>query len=286
MKLATVREIHRYPVKSMQGERVREVSVAPDGILGDRMWAVRDEGRGEIEGARRLPELLGCTARFSDPLADGRNPVPQVELPDGERIAANAPELESRLSALCGRPLTLWSRRPAGDVDHYRRGKPDHDEMLEELRSIFGRLPEEPLPDLGGLPPEVIASATIPGTYYDVYPLFLLTKTSLATLDAAQPTSRFDARRFRPSLLLESVEENGFPENEWVGSRIRVGEVELEVAMECPRCVMTTHAFADLPKDPQIMRALVKENGGNVGVYASVLRNGIVREGDPVERIA
>jgi uncharacterized protein YcbX len=286
VQVARVSEIHRYPVKSMLGERVDEVAVAESGIRGDRIWAVRDEQRGEIEGARKLPELLGCTARFSEPVGASPLPVPQIELPDGDRIAADAPEAASRLSTLCGRTLTLWPRRPADDLDHYRRGTPDHDDMLDELRAIFGRLPGEPLPDIAALPAEALTSATIPGTYYDVYPMFLLTTASLATLQAAQSASSFDARRFRPSLLLESEEQRGFPENEWVGSRLRVGEAVLEIAMECPRCVMTTHGFADLPRDPSVMRTLVKENGGNVGVYASVLTAGVVREGDVVERIA
>ena len=284
MKVGTIAAIHRYPVKSMQGERLESVPVGSDGLRGDRAWAARDEQRGGIEGARKLPSLLGCRARFTQAVPERAPvPVPEIELPDGTRLLADQPSAARRLSELAGRSLTLWPRRPADDEAHYRRGAPDHEDMLEELRAVFGRLPEEPLPDIGAFPPEILTSATLPGTYFDCYPLFLLTKTSLASLESAWPESRFDARRFRPNLLLESADDTGFPENAWVGRRLTVGSAVLQVAMECPRCVMTTHAFADLPKDETVMRALVKENGGNLGVYASVERPGIVHEGDAVE---
>ena len=155
--------------------------------------------------------------------------------------------------------------------------------MAAELRAIFARLPDEPLPDLGKLPPEALTSSTIPGTYQDCFPLFLLTRTSLASLGAAQPTSRFDSRRFRPNFLIDSMESSGFPENAWVGRRLRVGQAIFRVTVECPRCLMTTLAFSDLPKDPKIMRALVKQNAGNLGVYANVEVAGPVVQGDGVE---
>jgi uncharacterized protein YcbX len=283
MQVGTVVEIHRYPVKSMLGEHLESVAVGEDGLRGDRSWATRDEGRGEIEGGRRLPALLGCAARFPAEMAEsGPLPVPEIELPDGSRLRADDPEAARRLSELTGRTLTLWPRLPASEEAHYRRGAPDHDDLLEELRSIFARLPDEPLPDLGRLPPEVMTSSTLPGTYFDCYPLFLLTKTALASLRAARPASRFDARRFRPNLLLESPEALGFPENAWVGKRLQVGQAVFRVAVECPRCVMTTHGFADLPRDPSVMRTLVKENGGNLGVYAAVETPGMVRARDAV----
>ena len=55
-----VGELWRFPVKSMKGERLRAVELAPDGIVGDRVVHVEDE-RGLIT-ARTHPRLLGFAA--------------------------------------------------------------------------------------------------------------------------------------------------------------------------------------------------------------------------------
>jgi hypothetical protein len=270
----------------MLGERLQSIHVGEDGLRGDRSWAARDEERGGIEGGRKLPALASCRARFAtDVPPEGALPVPEIELPGGEKFAANAPEAAEQLSALAGRTLTLWPRLPASEEAHYRRGAPDHEDLLTELRSIFGRLEDEPLPDISKLPRESMFSSTIPGTYFDCYPLVVLTRASLTTMAASQPASQFDVRRFRPNILLDSDEQDGFPENAWVGKRLRMGEAVFEIAMECPRCVFTTHAIDELPNDPKVMRALVKQNNGNLGVYASIATPGVVREGDVVELI-
>ena len=62
--IGTVKEIWRYPVKSMAGERMKSAKVSARGIYGDRGWAIRDEKAGEIRNARKLPMLLHCTRRL------------------------------------------------------------------------------------------------------------------------------------------------------------------------------------------------------------------------------
>jgi len=72
-----VAEIWRYPVKSLQGERLAEAAVDALGIAGDRRWALFDRGTGLGLTARRVPELLFGSARLRD---DGGV---EVVLPDG-----------------------------------------------------------------------------------------------------------------------------------------------------------------------------------------------------------
>jgi MOSC domain-containing protein YiiM len=48
---------------------------------------------------------------------------------------------------------------------------------------------------------------------------------------------------------------------------------------------MTTHATSDLPRDTSIMRHLVKEAEGNLGVYAKVVTAGTLKLGQALEVI-
>ena len=72
-------------------------------------------------------------------------------------------------------------------------------------------------------------------------------------------------------------------ENDWIDRTIAIGdEVRLRVTGPCPRCVMTTLAQGDLPKDAGILRAAAQNNQANVGVYADVVASGTIRRGDSV----
>ncbi|MDZ7686109.1 MAG: MOSC domain-containing protein [Gammaproteobacteria bacterium] len=148
---------------------------------------------------------------------------------------------------------------------------------------MFGRAPDEPLPDLS-LFQEVIEFESPPGTYFDAFPILIMTQRSLESMAEARPDSHFDVRRFRPNILLEDTDTTSpFPERDWIGKHIRLGEVEFDIVGDCPRCVMTTHGFEDLPKDPGVMRALVQANEGNLGVYARIVAPGQIRLGDTLD---
>lgn len=276
--MSELTQIWRYPVKSMMGE---ELAAAPltveHGVVGDRGWAARDEVRGGIRGAKKIATLMRLAARYEVEPSSAQ-PVPHavITLPDGTTVRTDDADRDARLSAALEHAVTLWPLRPADDLDHYRRGGPDTDDLLAELRGIFGRDEDEPLPDLSKLPAELFEFESPPGTYFDALPLLIVTEQSLASIAA-------DVRRFRPNLVVDAPEAEGpFPETAWIGRTLRVGEVEIRIDTECPRCVMVTRGFADLPDDRSVLRRVIREADQNLGVYATVTRPGTVRRGDPV----
>jgi uncharacterized protein YcbX len=274
-----VDEIWQYPVKSMVGTTVARAVVDAAGMVGDRTWATRDEVRGGIRGAKKIGELMRCAARY---LAGPGGPV-EITLPDGATVRSDAPDIDTRLSAGIGHPVTLWPLQPAADLDHYRRGAPDTTDMIEELRATFGREADEPLPDLTVFPPVIFEYESPPGTYLDAFPLMLMTTSALASLQAALPDSVIDVRRFRPSLVLDTGEAPGHPELGWAGRQLHIGEVVLDLVAPCPRCVMVTREVTPgIPADGSVLRHVVRDLGQNVGIYATVAVPGDIRAGAEV----
>jgi uncharacterized protein len=268
----------------MLGERLMAATLSAAGIPGDRAWALKDETRGGITGAKRFAGLMSMSARLrQEPRPD--LPSPEVVIEDAAGpVSSASPDVHARLSAALGSPVSLWPLLPADQREHYlREPLPADVDIAAVLRDLFARTEDEPLPDVSTFPEVLATHATPPGTYFDAFPLLIITRSALRALSAAAAASgvdaAFDLRRFRPNLVLDT-DEAGFVENGWAGRTLRLGDAELQVEMACPRCIMTTHGFADLPRDPRIMRSLVRHNAGNLGVYASVRRPGRISVGD------
>jgi len=112
-----VAELWRFPVKSLQGERLDGATVTDGGIVGDRGYAIFDLDTGLGLTARRVPELLFASARL---VADDR--PPEITLPDGSIACGDA-----ALSHWLGRRVAL---RAASEVDDRRYENPmdaEHD---------------------------------------------------------------------------------------------------------------------------------------------------------------
>lgn len=144
----------------------------------------------------------------------------------------------------------------------------EEEDRDEKLSRAFGR--------------EVRLGSGDAGGFFDLGVIHLLTTASLKRLGEIYAEGRFDARRFRPNIVLElDSGEARFVEDKWLGETLRIGdEVRLRVTESVSRCVMVTLPQADLPEDQKIMSTTYHYNGNRVGVYAEVLRGGKVHLGD------
>ncbi|MFF2889402.1 MOSC domain-containing protein [Paenibacillus sp. NPDC057967] len=114
----------------------------------------------------------------------------------------------------------------------------------------------------------------------DAASLLLLTDKTVKRIEAKWG-KELDALRFRPNLMLKlETQEEG--EQSWIGRRIRVGNAELQIDSDCERCSMITIDPGTLERDPSLLRQVHEHFQLNVGVYASTVKTGYIRDGDPV----
>jgi uncharacterized protein YcbX len=278
-ELGSVVSLWRYPVKSMLGEELNAVEVTDRGLLGDRAYALLDRSDGKVASAknpRKWPQLFDFRAAFVEaPRSGAQIPPVRITLPDGTLLSSTETDVNQILSGVLKREVTLGAAE---------RGR------QEIVESTFPNpwMPkaEEYWPDMEGLDyRDTVTDFDLPeGTFFDCATVHVLTTATLERLRELYPQGRFEVRRFRPNVILQTA--NGvkdFVENGWIGHTLAIGnQVRLAVTGPCPRCVMTTLAQGDLPKDPGILRAAAQHNQVNVGVYASVVRGGTVRRGDAV----
>ena len=286
----------------MAGERLDDCTVGALGIPGDRGWALRDEKTGEITNGKRIPMLMQCAARYREEPSEGAIPQVDITCHDGTLIRSDETDVNERLSKALGKTVSLWPLQPASNKAHYRRAsmmsrlsrfKVVRDQLPRmmrlpnmdvQVREMFSREPAEPLPDLLQLPPEVLEFTSPLGTYFDAFPIHVLTTSSLKAMRCFNVTAAWDVRRFRPNFFLETETGlEGLVEAGWSGRSLRIGNVELKCEIPTVRCGMTTHAQDDLPKDPSVLRSIVKDAEQNLGIYASVIKSGRVAVGDLVE---
>lgn len=290
----TVVSLHRYPVKSMLGESVERSVVTGRGLLGDRALAVYDVESGTIASAkvpRLWSGLLGFSARFAaEPEPERPLPAVEIRFPDGSMLRSDDPGIDTALSAALERDVRLIAEPPAG--------------------SQF----EEVWPEIDGLPIDQLAPGNLiegttarredsgepvsrfdvsafgaPGTFFDLSTLHVLTESTLDRLRELSPEAGFDARRYRPNVVLGGAAP-GFVENDWPGADGTIGGVGVRYSFATMRCVMTTLAQGDLPRDPDTLRTVAKHNrieipqvGGVwacAGVYADVTSDGEIAVGD------
>jgi len=265
-KIGTVVSLHRYPVKSMIGEELNATRVGPKGFQGDRVFALADVETGKIASAKnpsKWPTLFQFRAAFTAPLNGSALPSARITFPDGNSVSTNDANVSQQVSAVLGAPVRLLaSAAKPGTLEEY-------------------------WPDIDGLARrDVVTDEAMPAeTFFDLGMIHLLTTATIDSYRALYPEGRFEPRRFRPNLVIQTVVGvGGFPENEWDEKVLAIGsEVKIKITGPCGRCVMTTLPQGDLPKDVGILKTAAKHNQARVGAYAAVLQGGMIHAGDAVQ---
>jgi uncharacterized protein len=259
--------IWRYPVKSMLGEELNSSYVTERGLVGDRVYALVDQETGKVASAknpRKWGTLFDFHATFIDQLRDVEN-IPRIRItfPDGAQIFSDQGDIDNTLSKVLGREVSLMKAS---------LNKPSYEEYWPDIEGLAQR---EKVTD-EGMPPQ---------TFFDIAVIHILTTSTINRLRELYPEGRFEVRRFRPNIVVESTSgEKDFIENLWVGKKLMIGEdILLRVTAPCTRCVMTTLPQGDLPKDLGVLSTVAKYNQVHAGVYALVHRGGTIHRGDRVQ---
>jgi uncharacterized protein len=293
MVIGTVASLWRYPVKSMLGEELDSAEVTAYGLVGDRSYALIDVDSGRVVSAkhpRKWPALLACHARYLEPpVAGAALPPLHITLPDGTGVTSEQRDVDRVLSKALGREVTLTTQSPDDPV--IERYWPEIHGRGPQSYIAANRVPTED-------PGEIVTTGQLAilapsGTFFDACVLHLVTTASLEYLHERYPQGRFGVRRFRPNIVVRSsAGQPGLAENAWIDHLLTIGhDVWLRVVIPVPRCVVTTLAQLDLPKDAGILRTIARYNQVDIpgydtlpcfGVYADPLRTGIVHRGDEV----
>ncbi|RWB02303.1 MAG: MOSC domain-containing protein [Mesorhizobium sp.] len=238
--LGIVSELWRYPASSLAGERRETISVDIESIKGDRMFGLVDASDNEIARPDRDPKWHKVPR-----IRTRLSPALELEIavPEGDWLAAPSIESDRAVSAYLGFEASI---RP------FRR--------------------ENAAPGYSGL---------LTAERYRKAPIHLLTTASLARLKALHPEGTPDPRRFRPNIVVDMAAlEGSFPETEWIGRKLAIGDLELTISEPCRRCGFTIIAQDGFDHDPAILRNLVRHNAHNLGVYCTVDRPARVETGD------
>lgn len=257
-----LKSIHIYPLKSGRGIDVDSAELDRFGPRGDRRWMLVDQA-GRFVSQR---EVAAMTSLSAEPLAAGLRLAA-----GGDAIEVALPSDDKLLF------VDIWEDRvPARDAGA---------EVADWLETLFGR----PLrlvymgDECQRLVDGRYANQGETVSFADGFPLLLISASALDELNS-RLSQRVSLDRFRPNLIVEGCEPHA--EDGW--RRIRIGDIEFDVAKPCARCAVPSLDQRSGEKHPEILRALASYRRGEdrqvyFGQNLLYESGGLLTVGDNVE---
>jgi MOSC domain-containing protein len=275
LQVGVIKELFRYPVKSMLGERLTEAEIGLKGMIGDRAWGLR-ETNGRIVTAKKWANMLSFRAVYEGTAESGELAAVKITLPDGSSVHAGDPDASEVISHCLGRPVKLERARS----DEHSRAEIDPATVFGDVgvANVVPGFTETTLPDTFGLPH---------GTFFDSAMIHVIATGTLEHMRSLiGPDAQVDARRFRPNIVIETDPRlTGFVEDEWLEGTLESGTLKIVGLQSALRCVMTTHQQSELARDLRILRTAAQRHQAKLGLFASIGAAGTVRIGDPVRLV-
>jgi MOSC domain-containing protein len=116
---------------------------------------------------------------------------------------------------------------------------------------------------------------------FDDMPLSLISTRTIAALQVLTGRT-LEVQRFRPNLLVEPLGDGEFPEDDWLGATLQIGEMRMRIDQRDPRCAIVTIDPASGERDPSVLRQIAQQRENCAGVYGTVAETGRVTVGDAV----
>lgn len=267
-----IKELNIYPLKSARRIALQEAELLATGLKGDRVAMFVDPS-GKFITQRQMPEFAQLNVR-----QEGN--AFHLSLDDGRALTATPTDTEMR--------VRVWDDMMSASLAS--------EAVNEELSAWFGRELSLCFVDQNTerFADRKWATANVPVTFADGFPLLVATTASLDALNAdmqAHGEDNVPMERFRPNIVIE----NDTPWEDDFWQIIEIGGVEFDLVKPCTRCIMTTQdqqsGSRQVPTPMPAMARLrmsgdYRVSGVLFGWNAVPLGTGMLRVGDEVKVLA
>lgn len=159
-----------------------------------------------------------------------------------------------------------------------------HDWLSHDDPLLLGTLSQLYQRQVSVLPYGASVRGKILANRYPFSAIHLLSRQSLAKLEALLPGSLLDERRFRPNIMVDMPDNSASapPEYQLIGQEFQLGSLRLRGVEPCGRCSFTNLQQFGIPEDQSVLRTLISHFDNHFGIYCEVIDEGWCSEGEPV----